>query len=987
MVKGRNEFSSSRGGRPLDLIGQAEERAERWDPKTSETLTPQESSRLIHELRVRAIELQMQNEELRQDLEELREAAELHRLLTEHAVLGVAVHEIVLDASGRPVDYVFVSVNPAFETHTGLKAADVLGRRVTEVLPGIEKTPFIETYGRVVLSGEPVCFEQYSEPLDRHFLVAAHSIAEGRFATVFTDITERKRAEEARLASEKKRIASEALLAQVQQIAHIGSWTMDLTLNRLIWSDETYRIFGYQPQEFVASTEAFFDSVHPDDRPAVQEAYASSLREGGASYEIVHRIIRQDNGEIRFVHERCQHERDASGAIVRSIGMAHDITEQVLARQELEEEGQRLREAQEIAHVGSWNYDAIRNRLTWSDETHRIFGTKRGTFEETYGAFLDTVHPEDRSEVEALYARSLEDAEVAYEIEHRVIRRDDGQERLVYEKCRHQRDGDGRVLRSMGVVHDITKIRKTEAKYQRTAELLRATGMRFQAILDHSPLLICEFDLDGRYLLVNPAVSALFDLPASQLVGKTFDELLPDETVRRLKDRIEEVQAVGAPIRVEDTVETVRGATHFLSTLFPLPDEAGDVRSIGCIAYDITTLKATTDALRESEEKHRLLFETMAQGVIYQNASDGAIVSANPASERILGITLEQMQGKTSMDPRWQMIDQDGAAVSGADHPTMICLRTGVPIGPVVRGVFRPDKNAYLWLSITSIPLFRPGDRQPFQAYAVFEDITERQQTAEELRQLNLELEERVHQRTLELADANHQLEAFSHSVSHDLRAPLRGVSGLSQILLDKHATELTEDGRNLCVMIREGAESMRRMIESLLEFARTGRVDLRARPIDVAALVQEVIGELRTDRNATGVDFRVGDLPACHGDYNLIRQVWRNLLTNAVKYSSIREQPVIELGATREGGAVVYQVQDNGVGFDMQFVDKLFQVFQRMHSSKDFEGAGVGLAIVQQIVRRHGGRVWAHGEPDEGATFSFTLGEHQPSATEEVAK
>lgn len=1103
----------------------------------------------------RPAETQAENEELLQERDNLLETAELHRLIMDLGLLGVAIHEIVLDASGRPVDYVFVSANPAFETHTGLPVAEVLGRRVTEVLPGIEKTSFIETYGRVVLSGEPVCFEQYSEPLNRHFFVTGYKIAEKRVATVFTDITQRKQAEEARRISEQKLAASEAVLAQAQQIAHVGSWILDLTTDQLTWSDETYRILGCQPQEFVPSYDAYFDFVHPEDRAAVHDAYADSLREGGAAYDMVHRLIRKDNGQVRHLHVRCQHQRDASGTVVRSIGMVHDITDQTLDRQQLQEEGQRLREAQAIAHLGSWDYDARCDNLTWSDETHRIFGTEPGTFEETYGAFLETVHPEDRPEVEKLYSRSLQDADVTYEIEHRLIRRNDGQERIVYEKCRHQRDEQGRVVRSLGIVHDITAIRKTEAEYRRTAEALQATNLRLQNILDHSPLLICEFDLDGRYLRANPAVSNMLNVSPSQLAGKTFDELFPQQTVGHLKGRIAEVLAAGAPIHVEDNIETRDGLRHFLTTLFPLRDQSGEFRSIGCIGYDVTELKTTTDLLREKEEHHRLLFETMAQGVVYQNAPDGAIVSANPASERILGLTLEQMLGKTSMDSRWHMIDEQGREVAGADHPSMVCLRTGRPQGPVVRGVFHPDKNEPIWLSITSIPLFRPGEAQPYQAYAVLEDITERMQTEEELRQraertaaqrnaltqmafdetvtrslsqalerltglvaevldvervsvwmlsqdqskiqcsvlcdaktghhldqivldtadipnylaalrqdsridaedvcddprvqelsrnyltphgitslldcaiqqdgtflgvlsaehrgarrrwhadeesflsamasllsqqyasarrreaeesvrqLNLELEERVRQRTQALEQANKQLDAFSHSVSHDLRAPLRGISGLTNILLEDHAAALTEDGQKLCNMIHEGAESMRRMIESLLEFARTGRVDLRTTSIDVRALVDDIIGELVEGDRAAQVDFRVSDLPMCQGDYLLIRQVWRNLLANAVKYSSPREQPVISIDATREGDDVVYRVQDNGVGFDMQYASKLFGVFQRLHSSKDFEGTGVGLAIAQQIVRRHGGRIWAASEPKQGATFCFTLG------------
>lgn len=259
---------------------------------------------------------------------------------------------------------------------------------------------------------------------------------------------------------------------------------------------------------------------------------------------------------------------------------------------------------------------------------------------------------------------------------------------------------------------------------------------------------------------------------------------------------------------------------------------------------------------------------------------------------------------------------------------------------------------------------------------------------ARRLRRLNQQLERSVRERTIELESANRRLEtanldlqranrdleSFSYSVSHDLRAPLRAIRGYCDLFLGEHGAGVPAEGRALLDRVTAGAARMDRLIEDLLEFARFGRLPLEARRVSMSALAAEVSGELRREHADRKVEIEMGPLADCQGDTALLRQVLVNLLSNAVKFTAGRDPARIEMGSSPDGSRIVYFVRDNGAGFDMKYAGKLFGVFQRLHSQSQFEGTGVGLSIVQRIIERHGGAVWAEGKPGEGATFHFSL-------------
>jgi len=247
-------------------------------------------------------------------------------------------------------------------------------------------------------------------------------------------------------------------------------------------------------------------------------------------------------------------------------------------------------------------------------------------------------------------------------------------------------------------------------------------------------------------------------------------------------------------------------------------------------------------------------------------------------------------------------------------------------------------------------------------------------QAEEETRRRNLDLERRVRELTAELQAANGELDAFSYSVSHDLRAPLRAIDGFAGILISDYQDRLDGEGRRVLGVVQSQARHMGRLIDDLLEFARLGRQTLQKAEVDMNRQVDEVIKQLTQAAPQQAVEFQLGQLPAATGDASLLRQVWLNLLGNALKFSRTREPARIEISGALRGNQTEYVVRDNGVGFDMKYADKLFRVFQRLHAPSEFEGTGVGLSLVQLIVHRHGGRVGAEAALDRGATFRFSL-------------
>ena len=376
------------------------------------------------------------------------------------------------------------------------------------------------------------------------------------------------------------------------------------------------------------------------------------------------------------------------------------------------------------------------------------------------------------------------------------------------------------------------------------------------------------------------------------------------------------------------------------------------------IAIDNARLFKTLDSERKRLDT---ILRTASDGIHIVDG-DGMLIEANDAFLKMLGHDKTAIGylhvGDWDVQDTWEvirernnvLIDTKGTAVFETRHKR------------------RDGKTLDVEISACGIEL--EGKRF---LYAASRDITERKLQRQQIKDLNIHLEERVRQRTEELARANTELEAFSYSISHDLRAPLRALDGFAHLLHEEEANHLSPDGRHMLERIWINAGKMGVLIDDILQFSRVGRYELQRADTNMTELARSVAGELLPEYPQA--DVRVAELPRVRGDASMLRQVWANLIGNALKFSSKTESPHIDVGTADSQGDAIFFVRDNGAGFDMTHADKLFNVFQRMHSEKDFPGTGAGLAIVKRIVERHGGRIWAEARPNCGATFYFTLG------------
>ncbi|MDE3067494.1 MAG: PAS domain S-box protein [Verrucomicrobiota bacterium] len=500
---------------------------------------------------------------------------------------------------------------------------------------------------------------------------------------------------------------------------------------------------------------------------------------------------------------------------------------------------------------------------------------------------------------------------------------------------------------------------RRDLKLRRQAEqALRQNEERFRLMVGNiKDYAIFMLDPAGRVISWNDGAQRIKGYTAAEIVGEHFSRFYPDEVVRAgfPQKALAEAEAAG---RVEDDGWRVRkdGSRFWANVVITaVRDQDGRLLGFVKVTRDLTE-RRRMEQMREERDR----FFDLSRDLICVAGFDGYFKTLNPAWERTLGFSDEELLAR----PFLEFIHPDDAAASQAEVGRLASGHETVNF----ENRFRCRDGAWRWFAWNARAVAAAQ-----LIYAIGRDTTERKRNQEKIVQLNAELQRHARQ----LEETNRELEAFSYSVSHDLRAPLRHIDGFVKLLEKQAAQKLDNQGRRYLGIIADSAQRMGALIDDLLIFSRMGRTELRRTRVSSGALVHEAIEALQSETNGRRIRWKIGELPEVLADPSMLRQVWVNLIANAVKYTRPRDPAEIEIGCQDSGnGERVFFVRDNGVGFDMDYAHKLFGVFQRLHRSDEFEGTGIGLANVSRILHRHGGRAWAEGKIDCGATFFFSLPE-----------
>lgn len=640
--------------------------------------------------------------------------------------------------------------------------------------------------------------------------------------------------------------------------------------------------------------------------------------------------------------------RGPDGAVERYSTVMRDLRER-----------RRAEEARaHLAAIVEGSDDAIISKsldgvvLSWNGGAARLYGYSA---EEMIGKPITTlIPPAGLNDEPRILDRVLRGERVpSFET---TRRRKDGREVRVLLSVAPIRDAEGRVVAASAVARDITRrIEAEEALRRSEAKLNRAQAM--------ARIGSWHLDLRRNELTWSAENYRIFGVPpGTELTYETFLDLVHPED-RTLVDAAWKAAMERRPYDIEHRIVGESGPRWVRERAEVEFDDAGLPLYGTGTTQDVTERKRAELALARANAYNRGLIEAALDALV-TIGPDGKITDVNKATEAATGCPRSALIGSDFADyftdpararAGYEAVYRDGSV---RDYPLELRHVDG-RVTPVLY-----NANVY-----------RGPDGAVAGVFAAARDVTELVRARSELQALNAGLEERIRSRTAELEAANKELEAFTYSVSHDLRAPLRTVDGFAQILTEEHGPKLDDDCRHLLARVRQGAQQMGRLIDDLLAFSRLGQRELAPADVDMADLARSALELLAPERAGRTLEVVVGDLPPCRGDAELLKQVWVNLLSNAVKFTARKAAARIEAGWREEGGAGVYFVKDDGAGFDMRYADKLFRVFQRLHRAEEFPGTGVGLAIVQRIVARHGGRVWAVGEVGKGAEVCFVLG------------
>ncbi len=755
---------------------------------------------------------------------------------------------------------------------------------------------------------------------------------------------ERERTEQARTASEER------LRLLLDGVRDYAIYMLDPEGRVISWNAGAENVKGYREEEILGQHFSCFYTAKDRENGKPNEELQKAISLG--RFEDQGDRVRK-NGSSFWANFVIAPLRDQSGTLRGFSKVVRDVTERKQAEEKLKAASLYARSLLEASLDPLVTISRGGKITDVNEATEKVTGVSRNRLIDSDFSNYFTDPEKARQGYKQVFAEeTVQDYPLA-------IRHASGQvTEVLYNACLFRNPAGG-VEGVFAAARDITKSKRAE-------EEIRRASLYTRSLLEASLDPLVTISRQGKITDVNRATETVTGVSRRRLIGSDFCDYFTQP--EKARQGYEEVFAQG---KVQDYPLAIRHAsgrvTDVLYNASLFKNEAGEIEGVLAAARDITRRKQAEEELRLSRERLALAQKAAHSGTFDWDIQHN-VNHWSPEVEAVHGIAPGGFGG-TYEDWEALVIPEDLIAAKKAIQDA---LKTG-EFASEWR-IRRHNDGEIRWITARARVLFDEAG-QPARMLGLNMDVTERKQAEEEVRRLNEELEQRVIQRTAQLEAANKELEAFTYSVSHDLRAPLRHISGFSKILTEEYGSSLAPDAQHHLLRIQEGTHRMGLLVDDLLNLGRIGRHEVRLQVTGLNSIVNEVAEELKPECAGRQVEWKLDNLPFVECDPALMKQVFQNLLSNALKFTRPRGQAVIEVGQKDHDGAPVVFVRDNGVGFNIKYADKLFGVFQRLHRAEDFEGTGVGLATVQRIIQKHGGRIWAEAELDKGATFYFTLG------------
>jgi len=862
----------------------------------------------------------------------LQERDTRYRLLFENMVTGFALHEIICDEQDRPVDYRYLEVNPAFERLTGLSAHDLVGKTVSEALPGVEKY-WIEIFGQVALTGKPVAYENFFADLGKYYDTWVFSPKFGQFAVLFSDVTARKQAEES--LHESRRLYEDLVSSVPLGVYRVSARAEGDVLEYV--SDRFCEVTGLSRQALLEDERRVLGIIHPEDRKSFLDANETAFEQRSQFLWEGRATVR---GQTRWLHFES-HPAQLPGRPPFWTGVAFDVTDRRDVEEALHQQHSLLQGALQATADGILAVASDGRITSYNRQFLELWRVPREILDAHDTNALADYILQQLANPAAMLTRIRHFNDISKADTFDTLEFTDGR---VYERFSRPQMVEGRVVGRVWSFRDVT------ARHWAVASL-RESEHKFKMLFESTKDAILIMD-EKVFIDCNQVTETMFACPRDQIIGRTPADLSPERQADgRLSIAVAAERVRTALSGTPQFFEWILARHH--GTLFNAEVSLNRFELRGrtvvqVIVRDITARKLAEAAQHEAEQLYRTLVNTSPDGILLLDLR-GRLLYSSPKA-------LELFYGSAEADPP----SQPSAVrfVSRRHRHRAAALFAGA-----LAGKFPPNErlsmcrdDGHEFVAELNGTLLRDGLGVPWGVLAIVRDVTDRQRQEDELKSKNTELER------------------FTYTVSHDLRSPLITIKGFAGALLSDAAAGRTARLNEDLNRILQAADKMSELLNGLLELSRIGRMVNPPTQVPMNQLVQEVLELLAgsvAQRHAK-VIVQPG-LPPALGDPQRLQQVIQNLVENALKFSSPGQAPEIEIGCAASGDATTYFVRDHGRGIEPRFQESIFGLFNKLDPRSD--GTGIGLALVRRILEFHGGTVWVESAgAGRGATFYFTL-------------